>query len=225
MSTKEAPTDILTLALAFYQAPIRHQDLLKAKVELPDGVKRLLQAANGALQAEEQIDGAVGVRSEKLREAAIFFIEQVFFTQDASYYRVLGLNPDATPDQLKEHHQLLMRLFHPDRSGAREAWTDVYACRINQAYTVLRSPKLRRAYAASLQTLQQKTQATPPVSRSRSASWTAYVTPGQSTSVVRLPRVLLRYFPQIVLAGITLLAILLVIMVYLFQRQVVVISW
>ncbi|MDO8605364.1 MAG: DnaJ domain-containing protein [Phaeospirillum sp.] len=47
-------------------------------------------------------------------------------------YEVLGLPPDATPDEIKEAHRRLMRANHPDSGGS--TWI---AARLNQARDLL----------------------------------------------------------------------------------------
>jgi DnaJ-class molecular chaperone len=54
-------------------------------------------------------------------------------------------------EQVKEHHRLLMRVFHPDRENRADDWKDAFATRINLAYTTLRDADERRRYDASLQ--------------------------------------------------------------------------
>ena len=61
---------------------------------------------------------------------------------------MLGLEPDATVEQIKEHHRLLIRLFHPDRAGSGESWTDHFASRVNEAWTVLSRAQPRAVYDA-----------------------------------------------------------------------------
>ena len=151
---KTRPDDVLTLALAFYRSPIRYQKRLQTQ-ELPQGMETLLRLAAAHSAVEAPATPTVGM--DELRKAALFFIEQVCFAQNADYYRILGLNPRAGEDQIKEHHRLLMGLFHPDRQPTRGTWTEVYAGRINQAYNVLRNRQLRRTYDASLRTPYRKT--------------------------------------------------------------------
>ena len=84
------------------------------------------------------------------QQAARFFIEQVLMSHSAGHYHVLGVDPDARPEEIKEHHRLLMRLFHPDRQTTPDAQSDAIATRINQAYTVLRYPDTRATYDLTL---------------------------------------------------------------------------
>lgn len=135
-------TDIVELALAYYHRPLDYQNCRSLATPLPTGMDRLLWLANGSPEAIAAGIDQTGVRAEELRDAARFCIQQWCFARGADPYRVLGVQPGATPEQIKEHHRLLMRLFHPDRvGGSDETWTDQYASRINEAWTALsRSP-------------------------------------------------------------------------------------
>ncbi len=141
--------DILRLALAFYRSPLRFPELLRGQFELPPGADLVLRTASGDLTAVNPLVSPA-LTAEELRRAALFFVEQAFFAQRANHYRVLGLTPRASPEQIKEHYRLLMHLFHPDRQERQQSWTDGYAKRINQAYRLLHNPEARRTYDATL---------------------------------------------------------------------------
>lgn len=97
----------------------------------------------------------------------------------ASYYSVLGVSVDATPEEIKGAYRRLSRAFHPDKSssappGVRQFAEDQFK-QINEAYRVLNDPDLRRQYdqllreAAPQVQSPTKTNATPsPPSPSRS---------------------------------------------------------
>jgi len=114
-----AGTDCIALAVEFFREPSRFPDLLHGRRRLPPGVTALLQMA----------------AANRSHQAARFFIEHVLMAHNASHYRVLGVDPVAPPEEIKEHHRLLMRLFHPDRQTAVDERNDAIATRINQAYT------------------------------------------------------------------------------------------
>lgn len=203
--------DSLSLALAVYQAPSQFPELLHGKADLPDGLEWLLRLAGGATPPAGVTLPPFSTL-EDVREAALFFIEQVLLTHDASHYRVLGVRPTATLDEIKEHHRLLMRLFHPDRrvlamADERKA---AYATRINLAYTTLHQLTTRSAYDASLRQARQASIQMPqmrPTPRRRH-----YTT--QPAEPLLSPGVA-RRLPQLVLGGFALLAMLAVAVVYL----------
>ncbi len=199
---------IVALALDFHRAPTRHGDLLHGRGKLPPGVGVLLKLAGGS---EPEPEWAGLAPPEELQAASLFFIEQVLFRHDSDHYRLLGVGPGASAEQIKEHHRLLMRVFHPDRENRADDWKDAFATRINLAYTALRDPQSRRDYDATL---------TPTVGLQRNlpaphraGSFPAAARP--RSRMGGLPPVLLRYLPQWVLAGTALIACLVVGMVYL----------
>lgn len=140
----------------------------------------------------------------------MFFIEQVLLAHNASHYRVLGVEPGAGAETIKEHHRLLMRLFHPDRQTAPDERTDAFATRINQAYTVLRSPGSRADYDFSL----RQKQAVQPKPRPGSTHRTL---PRSSGLTSLLPPFVLRHLTPFMLAGIAALVALGVLLVYVNQ--------
>ncbi len=135
-------TDIVDLALACYRRPLEHQDRFSLAAPRPAGMDRLLWLANGSPEVLEAEVHRTGARSQELQNAARFCIQQWCLARGADPHRVLGVEPGASLEQIKEHYRLLMRLFHPDRGAGRETWTDHYASRINEAWTVLsRTPE------------------------------------------------------------------------------------
>jgi hypothetical protein len=144
-----ADSEGIALALAFARAPGQFPELLYGRRRLPPGVTALLKVAAGSplVDAESALAGAV---SGEPQQAAQFFIEQVLLAHSADHYRVLGVNPTAPAEQIKEHHRLLIRLFHPDRQRQPDARTAAFATRINRAYIALRTPDTRASYDLTL---------------------------------------------------------------------------
>ncbi|KAL5055114.1 hypothetical protein RYX36_035796 [Vicia faba] len=61
------------------------------------------------------------------------------------YYAVLGLLPDATPEQIKKAYYNCMKTCHPDLSG-NDPETTNFCTFINEVYEVLSDPVQRRVY-------------------------------------------------------------------------------
>ncbi|XP_027127374.1 uncharacterized protein LOC113753105 [Coffea eugenioides] len=61
------------------------------------------------------------------------------------YYAVLGLLPDATPDQIKKAYYNCMKECHPDLSGDAPETTN-FCMFINEVYSVLSDPLQRMIY-------------------------------------------------------------------------------
>lgn len=135
--------EALDLALGLLRAPAR-RELLAAR-PLPAGMTTLLEVAGGSTIAARAAAASTGATPEELLEASRFFVQQVLFIDGASAYRVLGANPAASQSQLHAHHRLLQRWLHPDRDGGL-AWDSAFSARVNEAWTRLRTPHVRRAY-------------------------------------------------------------------------------
>ena len=102
--------DIVDWALACYRTPLAYQDRLSLAAALPEGMDRLLWLANGSPEALEAGVQQTGARPQELRDAARFCVQQLCFARNADPYRVLGVEPGAPPERIKEHYRLLMRL-------------------------------------------------------------------------------------------------------------------
>ena len=64
----------------------------------------------------------------------------------ADYYHVLGVNREASIDQIKKNYRALISLFHPDKNPDADAWDEMYAPRLNEAYNVLKKAKHKSDY-------------------------------------------------------------------------------
>lgn len=212
-----AAEDAVAVALAFYQAPARHHDLLHGHAPLPAGVDRLLRLAGGAAPGE----AGAAPHPDELAAAARFFVEQVLLAHDADHYRLLGVNRDADLEQIKEHHRLLMRMFHPDRdNGIEPEVKAAHASRINLAYNALRQAGNRSAYDTQLRQARKPAMAAP-------AARAAYrrMAPQPAGLAPRMPPVVARNLPQFVLGGIALIAVVAVAAVYLDRPPEGAIGW
>ena len=68
-------------------------------------------------------------------------------------YEVLGVAPDATPEQIKKAYQRLAMKYHPDRM---EGGDDRHFKKIQGAYEVLSDPERRELYDATGETEKPK---------------------------------------------------------------------
>ena len=64
--------------------------------------------------------------------------------QFKDYYDVMGVDKNATPEDIKRAHRKLARKFHPDVSKEKDA--DARFKELGEAYDVLKDPEKRRAY-------------------------------------------------------------------------------
>lgn len=207
--------ELLQRVLVCYQTPLAHPEWLSPALSLPRGMGRLLLLANGSPEALELAAHQTGSERAQVQAAASFFIQQVCFVRSADHYRVLGLRADATAEQIKEHHRLLMRLVHPDRQGVSDLWADAYAARVNEAYSVLSRPPSRERYDALLQT--HRSEAKAMVSRPVSLQPLSHAPQGDRPAGLLSAR-LRQSLPVWVLGGTALVATLLVWSLYLQKR-------
>ena len=111
---------------------------------LPTGVDLLLRIAAGEAEAEGTAIASTGRSRDLIRQAAIFFIEQVLLCPNSDSYRVLGADSCASSGELRRNMALLARWLHPDKDphGQRS----VFASRVNQAWNDLKTPERRASY-------------------------------------------------------------------------------
>jgi hypothetical protein len=111
---------------------------------LPEGVLILLRVAAGDAEAVREAGARAGRTRQVVREAAVFFIEQIMLYPHADSYRVLGAGPEATYRELRRNMALLLRWLHPDL--ARRDERSVFAARVTRAWNDLKTLERRAAY-------------------------------------------------------------------------------
>ncbi len=131
---RAAGSRLLKLVLALYRNQL---------VELPDAghtddILLLLRIANGDSELMAWASSATGADAQELRKSCVAFVERICFSGDTNPFNVLGLNPWANADAVREHYRLLIRIFHPDRGQVSNKAAEVYSARINQAYASLK---------------------------------------------------------------------------------------
>ncbi len=60
------------------------------------------------------------------------------------YYKILGVDKNASPDKIKREYRKLARKYHPDVS--KESGADIKFKEIGEAYEVLSDPEKKKAY-------------------------------------------------------------------------------
>lgn len=84
---------------------------------LPEGLKSLLRiVAEGEWRDGATEDFYRRHSPEEIRAASAAFLAAVLFERKADPYRVLGLTPDARPEDVRENKRLLLKWLHPDRN-------------------------------------------------------------------------------------------------------------
>jgi DnaJ domain len=121
---------------------------------LPTGVDLLLRIAAGDAEAEGTAIASTGRSRDLIRQAAIFFIEQVLLCPTSDSYRILGADPCAGNSELRRNMALLARWLHPDKNPKGQR--SVFASRVNQAWNDLKTPERRASYDESRVLAQQR---------------------------------------------------------------------
>lgn len=199
--------DSIGLALALARTPSRFPELLHGRGKLPRDMVNLLHAAAGNIGDRKNIS-PLNRPSASVQEAAVFFIEHVLLSHNADHYRVLGLPRTASRDAIKEHHRLLMRLFHPDRHQFDNERQLAIATRVNQAYSVLRSPETRKIYDSTLGDIDA-----PPIEHINLSATL------NEKRIIYFKILFFRYLPQLSLGIIALISSAVVIAVYFEHSQ------
>ncbi|HEY4530826.1 MAG TPA: DnaJ domain-containing protein, partial [Luteimonas sp.] len=138
--------EALELALGLLRAPALRSALRRRP--LPAGIGEVLAIASESSEATCAASARTGVAAAGLVEASRFYIQQILLADDADAYRNLGATPDAEHAVLRDHHRLLLRWLHPDRSREGAQWDSALSTRVNQAWNQLRTPVVRARYDA-----------------------------------------------------------------------------
>lgn len=192
MSDSEA----LELALALHATPQRAGQL-RARPLPAEGVTSLLRLALAQPEALAHAAQETGLPAELLIDSARFFVEQQMLVEDCESdpWRVLGLPPGSAEQQLRDHHRLLVRLVHPDRSSD---WPAAFADRVNKAWRQLRRPEDRVTAASNAVSL--------PVGEGAQVAPYRPSFAAPSRSLLPATATRLRYLPLALVGGIVLTA-------------------
>lgn len=136
----------LRVAIDLLHAPSRVR--VARSRPLPGGIVFLLQVAAGEAEAELEAVEASGRPADVVREAAMFFVEQVLFGSESDSYRMLGAERQASTAELRRNMALLLRSFHPDIERDRVGSMSV--SKVTQAWDDLKTPDRRASYDRAL---------------------------------------------------------------------------
>jgi DnaJ-class molecular chaperone len=62
------------------------------------------------------------------------------------YYKILGVQRDASADDVKKAYRKQAMQYHPDRNPGKEQWANERFKEINEAFSVLGDPKKKKRY-------------------------------------------------------------------------------
>ena len=86
------------------------------------------------------------IDNKYLVDGANFVISKMHFNSENNYYITLGLQQDASPEEIRERWKKLMLLYHPDRQEGDDSWVSERAKKVNEAYSILKDDEKRRAF-------------------------------------------------------------------------------
>ncbi|CAL4894551.1 unnamed protein product [Urochloa decumbens] len=102
----------------------------------------------GAVRSDRQRQGSWSTRRRgdlRIRATAEADYERPEEDVAEDYYSVLGVMPDATPEEIKKAYYSCMKACHPDLSGDEPDVTN-FCMFINEIYSVLSDPAQRAVY-------------------------------------------------------------------------------
>lgn len=91
---------------------------------LPDGVTEILHVL---------ADRETGQINRDARLKLEFYVQNILLFNGASSYRILGVNPGASRDDMRTNMRLLMLWLHPDAAGG-DVWRTAFAPRVISAW-------------------------------------------------------------------------------------------
>src|SRR5262249_50896411 len=114
----------------------------------------LADLARGEDSSEAETMRAVAedlvVPVEELTHRAQFVLACLILPPGGTHYEALGVEPDATPQEIRRRWAELIQRYHPDRFGGGKSWLDGQARRLIEAYHTLKDPDRRQTYNAQL---------------------------------------------------------------------------
>lgn len=133
--------DALRIAIELFHLPSQIRAMRTRP--LPKGTKLLLRLAVDDADVMREAQMLNNRPQSEIRQAAIFFIEQILLDPGADEYRTLGLDQTATINELRTNMALLLKWLHPDLS--KDNPKSAMARQVIQAWRqVNASEKLRR---------------------------------------------------------------------------------
>src|SRR3990172_1736921 len=87
-----------------------------------------------------------GIPPQEIASRSGFLLACLDMPGDEDPYRILGVTPSATPQEIRNAWVARLSLYHPDRHPANGDWFTRQAARLNEAYHTLKDPGRRQAY-------------------------------------------------------------------------------
>jgi hypothetical protein len=119
----------MELALELYRKPARARSL--GRRDVPEGMLELIRIAAASDEEADALIPDEAKAKQPVREAAVFFLQQLLMQAEGDDFRQLGLKRSATLQDVKDHKRQLLKWLHPDRN--KNAWEHVLFQRVSGA--------------------------------------------------------------------------------------------
>jgi hypothetical protein len=146
-----ALSEAMNVAMRLHHSPVMIRQV--RRTPLPRDIVNLLEIAVGDPRALTEAAQDTEIPTEKLQQAAGFFIEQILFHHRSDSYRILGAQPDDDRAEIARNLRLLMKWVHPDGLDQLSSGSDipaidrsVFAPRVTAAWNDLKTKARRAAY-------------------------------------------------------------------------------
>lgn len=94
---------------------------------------------NEAARAIRQAFANYELPPQQIRRQVLLYLDNTLFRHDRDPYRLLGLMPDCSLDDIRLRHKQMLQVFHPDRHPDEEAWFKDRSEQLNRAYAYLKA--------------------------------------------------------------------------------------
>jgi hypothetical protein len=115
---------------------------------LPDDILFLIKLAAGDEESLVTAAEQSAETEDRVRSAAILYLQSVLLAPNADHYRALGTTQDASQEEIRLHLTWLMKWVHPDRAASD--WESVFANRVLLAWDAIKTRERRDAYDLQL---------------------------------------------------------------------------
>jgi hypothetical protein len=124
-----AEREALQVALDLFRSPA--QVRTAQRQPLPKNVLHVIRIAAGETLDDKTGEFYFGWTETDIRAAAVFFLQQILFEKNSHAFRLLGLPPNASLTDVKDHKRALLKWLHPDRNANK--WESVLLQRVVKA--------------------------------------------------------------------------------------------
>ena len=145
MITGDDSWNAVNVALECHKRP----NAFDVKRELfPHGMLNVIKIAGGDDTTLQNCAEATGFEPASLMEACRWYLIQMLYHKSKSELQLLGLNPGASLEDIRQHKRWLAKWLHPDRNA--NVWETKFFHKVERAGTSLMS--VAKAVGTSLPT-------------------------------------------------------------------------